>query len=88
MTKARLMVCEEVMSRFERGEERFSTKEVVESCDPSYQTVIRALDNLKERGWLIKLEPDERSYEWVASRRARRAFRAYDKTDFDLEDFS
>lgn len=76
------------MTRFERGEERFSTKEIVDSVDPSYQTVIRALDNLEERGWLIRVEPDERSYEWIASRRARRAFRAYDSTNFDLSEFS
>lgn len=77
MTKARLMVCEEVITRFERGEERFSTKEIVDSVDPSYQTVIRALDNLEERGWLIKTEPDDREYEWIASRRTRQAFVSY-----------
>jgi|APHM01.1.fsa_nt_gi Sugar-specific transcriptional regulator TrmB. len=92
MTNARIMVCLSIMDSFDSGRERFSTSDIVEEVEPSHQTVLRALESLEDEGWVVRKEPDERSYEWVPSRKARRAFSAYEDpgdeiTQRDIIDF-
>lgn len=77
MTGARGKVWAEVLDRLAAGESSFSTQNVVESVDSSYQTVLRALDDIEEEGWIIKVEPDDREFAWKPSPKARSAFEAY-----------
>lgn len=79
--KPRDMACEAIMELLSEGELFFESSDIDEGSDCSIQTSIRVADSMNLRGWLHRVEPNDRKIVWLPSERSLRAFREYDPED-------
>lgn len=79
MTSKRAAVWSAVLEEFAEGTTRFETKKIREKVDVSYETVLNALEDMENEGWLRRIEPDDRSFAWEPTGKTMDAFRRYNR---------